>query len=63
MAKKNLRCRLGIHSWQNHRNSEGQRYVAKMLSDNFAPAIGVGEAQPVAAQRKGVRPAALSDES
>ena len=27
MAKKDLRCRLGIHSWENHRNEEGQRYI------------------------------------
>ena len=34
------------------RISEGQRYVAKMLSDNFPHAVGAGEAQQVAAKRK-----------
>jgi hypothetical protein len=24
---KPLLCRLGIHSWEDHRNDEGQRYV------------------------------------
>ena len=24
---KNFLCRLGIHSWENHRNEEGQRYI------------------------------------
>jgi hypothetical protein len=26
-TSKPLQCRLGVHSWENHRSDEGQRYV------------------------------------
>ena len=27
MPSKRLLCRVGIHSWEDHRNDEGQPYV------------------------------------
>jgi len=34
-ARKPLRCRFGIHSWQHHRNDEGQGYLTCYRCDKY----------------------------
>ena len=34
-VRKPLRCRFGIHSWQHHRDDEGQGYMTCYRCDKY----------------------------